>query len=120
MSQERDNHPGEIRDNPGRTAEARSEWHSYLWGIGLALLLTLVSFALVRWAALPRVWLLGTIGVLALAQMLVHFRYFLHISLSQKREDLLLLLFSALLLLIMVAGTLWIMASLALRMEMPG
>jgi len=42
----------------------------------------------------------------------------LHISLRQKREDLLLLIFSALILSIMLAGTLWIMASLALRMGM--
>ena len=57
--------------------------------------------------------------LVALAQMLVHFRFFLHVSLSQKREDLLLILFSAVLLTIMVAGTIWIMASLALRMAMP-
>ena len=93
---------------------------SYVWGIGLALLLTLVPFALVRWAALPRGSLLIVIGVFALAQMLVHFRFFLHIGLREKREDLQLVVFSALLLTIMVAGTIWIMASLAMRMAMPG
>ena len=59
------------------------------------------------------------IGDFALVQMLVHFRFFLHIGFRQKREDLQLLLFSALLLTIVVAGTIWIMASLAQRMAMP-
>jgi cytochrome o ubiquinol oxidase operon protein cyoD len=53
-------------------------------------------------------------------KQLVHFRFFLHLGFKDKREDLLLLLFSALLLSIMVAGTIWIMASLSVRMMMPG
>lgn len=100
--------------------EERREFRSYVWGIGLAMLLTLVPFALVHWAAMPRFSLLIVIGVLALIQMVVHFRFFLHIGLRQKREDFQLILFSVLLLAIMVGGTVWIMASLATRMTMPG
>ncbi|MEO9101117.1 MAG: cytochrome C oxidase subunit IV family protein, partial [Rhodoferax sp.] len=94
------------------------EFHSYVWGIGLALLLTVLPFALVHWQAIPRLWLVVTIGVFALLQMVVHFRFFLHIGFKQNRDDLQLILFSTLLLVIMVAGTLWIMASLAMRMGM--
>lgn len=101
-----------------RLAE-RKAFHAYVWGIAFALLLTLVPFALVYWAALPRFAMLVVIGVLALAQMVVHFRFFLHIGFRQKREDLQLILFSALLLFVMIAGTIWIMASLATRMAMP-
>jgi cytochrome o ubiquinol oxidase operon protein cyoD len=108
-----------IETQSGRCREERKEFRSYVWGIGLALLLTLVPFALVHWAAMPRISLLIVIGALALIQMLVHFRFFLHIGLRQKREDLQLIVFSALLLTIMVAGTIWIMASLATRMAMP-
>ncbi|MEO6148448.1 MAG: cytochrome C oxidase subunit IV family protein [Sulfuriferula sp.] len=97
--------------------EERREFRSYVWGIGLALLLTLVPFALVHWTAMPRFSLLIVIGVLALIQMVVHFRFFLHIGLRQKREDFQLILFSVLLLAIMVGGTVWIMASLAMRMH---
>lgn len=101
--------------------EERQEFHSYVRGIGLALLLTLVPFALVHWLpGIPRLPLLIVIGAFALVQMLVHFRFFLHIGFRQKREDLQLILFSALLLTIMVAGTIWIMASLATRMAMSG
>ena len=99
--------------------EERQDFHSHVWGIGLALLLTLVPFALVHWMELPRLQTLIIIGTFAPVQMVVHLRFFLHIDLRQKREDLLLILFSALLLSIMVLGTVWIMASLASRMTLP-
>ena len=98
--------------------DERRTFRAYVWGVGLALVLTLVPFALVHWAAMPRSTLLIAIGILALVQIVVHFRFFLHIGLRENRDDLQLILFSALLLFIMVLGTLWIMASLATRMDM--
>lgn len=106
-------------DDTDRKHDQRREFRSYVWGLSLALLLTLVPFALVHWGAAPRSTLLIVIGILALVQMVVHFRFFLHIGFRQKREDLQLILFSTLLLIIMVAGTIWIMASLAARMTLP-
>ena len=106
------------RDAATRTLEERKDFHSYVWGIALALVLTLVPFALVRWAAISGLPLLSVIGAFALVQMVVHFRFFLHIGWRQKRDDLLLILFSTLLLVIMVAGTIWIMANLAMRMTL--
>lgn len=97
------------------TAERR-DFMSYTWGAALALALTVVPFALVHWGGVARVPMLVIIGALALAQAIVHFRFFLHLGLKRKREDLQLILFSALLLVIMVIGTIWIMASLATRM----
>lgn len=117
-----ENEQGLQRNDPGNgddAAREREEFHSYAWGIGLALLLTLVPFALVHWGLMPRSALFITIGAFALVQMIVHFRFFLHIGFRHKREDLYLILFSALLLFIMVAGTIWIMSSLARRMAMP-
>ena len=105
-----------VANEASRNVDERKEFRSYLWGTGLALLMTLIPFALVHWAALPRAQSLVVIGAFALAQMVVHLRFFLHISWKQKREDLQLILFSSLLLFIMVAGTIWIMASLATRM----
>jgi cytochrome o ubiquinol oxidase operon protein cyoD len=102
-----------------RSREERRDFRSYVWGIGLALLLTVVPFALVRWGGMPRRPVLIAIGVLAQLQMAVHFRFFLHIGIRRNREDLQLILFSALVLIIMVAGTAWIMANLATRMAMP-
>lgn len=99
--------------------QERREFRTYVWGVSLALLFTLVPFSLVHWAGAARSTTLLLVGAFAVIQMLVHFRCFLHIGLTQKREDLLLIVFSAVLLTIMVAGTIWIMASLAMRMAMP-
>jgi cytochrome o ubiquinol oxidase operon protein cyoD len=98
----------------------RREMRDYVGGAGAALVLTLASFAAVYWHVLARPGIYYLIGVLALAQMVVHFRGFLHISLRHKREDLQLILFSLVLLVLIVGGTLWIMFNLSTRMAMPG
>lgn len=97
--------------------EARREMRSYFAGFALALLLTAAAFGLAAFRLLSGTPLMLTIGVLALVQIAVHFRFFLHIDLSrQKREDLQLILFTGLLILIMVAGSLWILTNLDSRM----
>ena len=101
-------------------SQQRKEFLSYVLGAGLSLLLTLTPFAAVHWRATSHFGLLVLVGCCGLLQIVVHFRCFLHIGFGQQREDLQLILFSALLLLIMVAGTLWIMGNLSQRMGMPG
>ena len=105
-------------DDVDAAKNERREFRSYLQGGATALLLTLVPFALMHWADVSRLTLLIVIGACALVQIVVHFRFFLHISFSHQREDLQLILFSALLITIMVGGTVWIMTSLAFRMDM--
>lgn len=98
-------------------AQYRYDLRIYQWGLGLALLLTAIPFGLVAFHDAPPTVLYWTIGLLGLVQVVVHFRFFLHIDLSsQKREDLHLILFSVLLLAIMAGGTIWIMNNLAERM----
>ncbi|AWZ01355.1 cytochrome bo(3) ubiquinol oxidase subunit 4 [Rhodobiaceae bacterium] len=98
-------------------AELHHELRQYLIGFALSLALTVVAFGLVAWGGLAFKTALATIGALAIIQIIVQFRYFLHIDLSaQKREDLHLVLFTILLLTIMAAGTIWIMSNLAVRM----
>ena len=100
-----------------RETEYRRELRSYLTGLALALILTLIPFGVVTWAGWSTGAALWLIAAFALAQIVVHFRFFLHIDLSQqKREDLQLILFTVLLLAIMAAGTIWIMANLYTRM----
>ncbi|MDB4476250.1 cytochrome o ubiquinol oxidase subunit IV [bacterium] len=90
----------------------------YIIGFVLALALTGVPFALVAWGKLPGAVTLLFVLICGLTQMVVQFRYFLHIDFTQqKREDLLLILFSTLLLAIMAGGTIWIMSNLAHRMH---
>jgi cytochrome o ubiquinol oxidase subunit IV len=98
--------------------EYRRELRSYLLGLLLALVLTAVPFALVYRPAIPRSWILIAIGALALLQIVVHFRFFLHIDPPRQRlDDLHLLLFSALIVLLMAGGTVWILSNLAERMQ---
>lgn len=54
---------------------------------------------------------------LALVQMVVHFRFLLHITLEQSaRDDLRLILFSTLIVVLMVSGTLVVLINLRARM----
>ncbi|WP_106477822.1 cytochrome o ubiquinol oxidase subunit IV [Phytohalomonas tamaricis] len=97
--------------------ERQYELRTYILGYGLALILTLIPFALAAWGSLSRMTLWWVIGACALVQIVVHFRFFLHVTLAKnKREDLQLILFTALILIIMVGGTLWIMFNLYSRM----
>lgn len=98
-------------------SDARRERGSYVWGLGLAVVLTGAAFGLATFKILTGAALFAAIGLLAVVQLVVQFRFFLHIDLSrQKREDLQLILFTGLLVLLMVGGSLWIMASLDARM----
>ena len=97
--------------------EEREERRFYTLGLVLSILLTVLSFGVIGSHLVPRGWAIPLLIILALAQILVHLRIFLHIDLSrQKREDLQVLLFTILLLAIMGLGTLWILADLASRM----
>lgn len=100
----------------GHRAEYARELRQYLWGYGLAILLTLLPFGLVNWSVLSSHGLDLAIGAFALVQIIVHFRFFLHIDPPRQNvDDLHLILFSGLLLFFMIAGTIWILTSLAVR-----
>ncbi|QIB34641.1 cytochrome o ubiquinol oxidase subunit IV [Ancylobacter pratisalsi] len=90
---------------------------SYMVGLGLALLLTGAAFALVWFELLKGGAALAALGLLAFIQALVHLRYFLHIDLARShRDDLKLILFTVLILLLMVSGTIWILYDQHIRM----
>lgn len=102
---------------PRDDLEYRREFLSYTIGLILALALTGAAFGMVNWSIAAHFWIEITIGALALIQIMIHFRFFLHIDLSkQKREDLELILFSSLILILMAGGTIWILSNLASRM----
>ena len=97
---------------------AHGSRRSYLIGFLLAIALTLVPFGLVMTHA-P----LGTpliIAVFALAQIGVHVVYFLHVNRSQEqRWNLMALIFTAIVVCIILGGSIWIMHNLYINM-MPG
>jgi cytochrome o ubiquinol oxidase operon protein cyoD len=94
----------------------RRELARYAIGLLLALALTGAAFAIVAWhVASP--YALATVFGLGLLQILVHFRFFLHIDFQRSaREDLQLILFSTLIIALMVGGTLVILLNLRHRM----
>jgi len=95
----------------------RRETQTYVAGYVLALVLTLAAFGLVYFRVLDGREAFYTLLGLGLAQMLVHFRFFLHIDLKRSaRADLILLLFSSLIVALMVGGTLVVLSNLRERM----
>jgi cytochrome o ubiquinol oxidase operon protein cyoD len=92
---------------------------SYLVGFALAVILSVIPFALVALHALPPSRLLVVIAIAAILQVLVHLRFFLHLDLATTpRENLLAIAFTAVLIFIMVGGSLWIMIDLHSRMSL--
>ena len=99
---------------PSRHSPTRS---GYLTGLVLAVLLTAIPFGLVVFDLLSPVPALVAIAIAAIIQILVHLRYFLHLSLMfTARDNFVALFFAAFLILVMVGGSLWIMFDLHNRM----
>ena len=90
-------------------------YKQYSIGFALAIILTVIPFALVMShtvAATPLV-----IAGFALAQILVHIVYFLHVDTSQeKRWNLMALLYTGVMVFIVLGGSLWIMHHLYANM----
>jgi cytochrome o ubiquinol oxidase subunit IV len=82
----------------------------YLVGVVLALVLTAVPFGLVAGGSLRPMQIFVVIGAAAFTQVVVHLRYFLRLDLKPSSQNkLIALCFAAVVLLILVCGTLWIM-----------
>ena len=92
---------------------------SYITGFALAVILTVMAFTAVSFGqTIPRRGIVIAISVAALAQVFVHLRFFLHLDSSQsQRWNLLSLLFTLIILIVFVAGTLWVLSDLNYRME---
>lgn len=103
-----------------RSEMHRRERRRYVIGYGGSLVLTMAVFLLAYWYGIETRGVFLSIGLLGLAQLVVQLVYFLHIDRRRRsREDLDLILFSTLVLLIIIGGTVWILGNLAIRMHMP-
>lgn len=89
----------------------------YMIGFILAIVLTVISFAFVMVDGVSKTTAVIGLSAAAILQMLVHLHYFLHLDRSSaQRWNVIALAFTALLLFIFVAGTLWVMYTLNSRM----
>lgn len=109
-------------DRPSREmdASAPSEFLVYTVGLFVAGLLTATSFWTANTALLwPGGVVLG-LAVLAIAQMGIHLVFFLHITSGpESTNNALALAFGALIVLVVIAGTMWIVADMNANMMMP-
>jgi cytochrome o ubiquinol oxidase subunit IV len=103
--------PGEPHDS------LLSESLSYIVGLGLALLLTAVSFWVASTGSLWGPGIAVGLVVLAIAQMGVHLVFFLHITTGpDNTNNVLALAFGVLIVFLVMIGTIWIMYHLAANM----
>jgi len=90
---------------------------SYVMGFGYSLVLTLGAYLLVTHHAFQGIDLIVAIIVLAAIQLVVQLTCFLHLGKeSSPRWNLLVFSFMAIVLVILVVGSLWIMSNLNYRM----
>ena len=91
---------------------------SYITGFVLSLALTLTAYLLVSQHVLASGPLVTAIAVLAIVQLLVQLVLFLHLGSEPKpRWNLVVSLFAALVVVIVVFGSLWIMNNLNYHMS---
>jgi cytochrome o ubiquinol oxidase operon protein cyoD len=96
---------------------ARADLLTYGIGYVLAIALTSVAFALVYFHVASPGAAFAAVLLLGLVQIMVHMRCFLHMSLERSaRSDLMLVLFSVLIIAVMVSGTLIVLFNLRMRM----
>jgi cytochrome o ubiquinol oxidase subunit IV len=84
---------------------------AYLIGLGLAILLTIVSFFIARTTLVWGPSIPVALAVLAIAQMGVHLTFFLHITTGPDNiNNVMALAFGVLIVLLVMVGSLWIMS----------
>jgi cytochrome o ubiquinol oxidase operon protein cyoD len=112
-----------LQPAPGEHAEqhAGGSRESYLIGFGLSVILTTIPFWLVMTGVLVDKQLTGVaITILAAIQIVVHMIYFLHMNTrSENGWTMMALIFTIIMVVIALTGTLWVMHHLNVNM-MPG
>ncbi len=99
------------------TGASRGSLKSYGAGFVLSLILTAIPFALVMSGAWSLSATLAVVFIAGSVQILVHLHYFLHLDTSSaERWNVLALIFTILIMILFVGGSLWIMYTLNYRM----
>jgi len=100
------------------TGAGHASLRTYVIGFLLAIGLTLLPFALVMNGWLSWTATVVSIFTLAVVQILVHLHYFLHLDgSSAQRWNVMALVFTGIIVLILVGGSVWIMFSLHARTQ---
>jgi cytochrome o ubiquinol oxidase subunit IV len=109
--------PGDEHADGGSIAQRVG---GYLTGLGLAILLTATSFYVARTNLVWEPSIPVALVVLAVAQMGVHLVFFLHITTgADNTNNVLALAFGVLIVMLLMVGSLWIMANMNHNMMPP-
>jgi len=99
------------------TGASKGSLQSYLTGFVLSLILTAIPFALVLNGTLSSSAILAGIFGAGIVQILVHLHYFLHLDTSSAAGwNMLAIIFTLLIMVLFVGGSIWIMNDLHYRM----
>lgn len=100
-----------------RHGAARGTLTSYTCGFILSIILTLIPYLMVVKHTFTGNGLVAVLIIFAIAQLLVQLVFFLHLGRESKPKwNLLIFIFTVLIVLILVIGTLWIMQNLNYHM----
>ena len=110
--------PEQLNVAPGQPhSNIVSETVAYIIGLGLALILTGISFWVASTSALWGPGVAVGLVVLAIAQMGVHLVFFLHITSGpDNTNNVLALAFGVLMVFLLMIGTIWIMSHMNANM----
>ncbi|MCS3470669.1 cytochrome o ubiquinol oxidase subunit IV [Pseudomonas sp. Pseusp122] len=90
---------------------------SYVIGFVLSIILTAIPFGLVMYPSLSKAATLWIVLIFAVVQVVVHLVYFLHLDRSAaQRNNVTALAFAALVIVLLVGLSLWIMFSIHTEM----
>jgi cytochrome o ubiquinol oxidase subunit IV len=115
-----DNHSHDARDVDHHDAHDdhdHGSFKSYMIGFVLSVILTAIPFALVMTGALPAQATALIVMAFAVVQIVVHMIYFLHMNTkSEGGWTMLALIFTIIVVVIALAGSLWVMYHLNTNM----
>lgn len=97
--------------------EGHGSFSGYIIGFVLAVVLTAASFGLVMNGMLEPRSAMVVLAVLALAQIVVHLVFFLHLNTSSgQRWNVMALCYTAVAAIILIGGTVWVMHNVSMNM----
>lgn len=109
--------PSHLHSVHAGEAPAHGSLRSYTVGLLLSVVLTIASFAVVMRGTLPSHTAMAVIVGLCVAQLLVQLVYFLHLGTGPgQRGNTAVFVCTALLIVIVVAGSLWVMHNANINM----
>ena len=91
---------------------------SYVWGLIFSIILTVIPFGMVMMGGFPKTTVIIAITIMAVLQVLLQLILFMHLNLKTEegRDSGSLVFFTAVILTLVIGGSLWIMYHLHINL----